>query len=353
MTNALFTGYAPVHFACFRPIHDALVGRDDVTLHVSGGLRTKTEDGYVYDAEAMYDPFGLPPERILDVEEIRDMDVDVLFCANTKPIAPRSAGCRVQIFHGMSFRNRAVRPENGAYDHYLAIGPYMVRAFERLGIFPAGDPRLVEVGFPKTDRLLDGSLDRDEVLAAHGLTGNRPIVLYAPTGARNNSLERCGQELISRLVASDCCDLLVKPHDHPKSRLDYHELLRPLAGERMRLVRSPDVVPSMFIADVLITDASSVANEYALLDRPLVFVDVPELLSAAAEEDGRMDLSTWGRNAGVVAEDASATVAAVEHALADPEHRSEVRRALVDDLFFNPGCATPAAIDFLDREVLA
>lgn len=51
------------------------------------------------------------------------------------------------------------------------------------------------------------------------------------------------------------------------------------------------------ITDVLVTDASSVANELVLCVRPIVFLDVPELL-AAAEDDPRLDLKTWGRKAG-------------------------------------------------------
>ena len=63
------------------------------------------------------------------------------------------------------------------------------------------------------------------------------------------------------------------------------------------MVRQPDVILTLFAADLLITDASSVANEYALLDRPIVFLDVPELLAAAGGEGSAPDLETWGRRA--------------------------------------------------------
>ena len=66
----------------------------------------------------------------------------------------------------MSFRNRAIRPETDGADHYFLFGPYMKRGFDESGILPADDPRGVEIGFPKTDRLLDGSQDRGEMLAA-------------------------------------------------------------------------------------------------------------------------------------------------------------------------------------------
>ena len=108
----------------------------------------------------------------------------------------------------------------------------------------------------------------------------------------------------------------------------------------MRLVRQPDVIPTLFAADLLITDASSVANEYALLDRPIVFLDVPELLAAAGGEGSALDLETWGRRGGEVVAGPADIVAAVERGLTDPGARSEVRREIMRDLFYNPGRAT-------------
>lgn len=348
MTRVLFTGYAPVHFVCFQPLFNALRREPGIEVLVSGGTRGTDSAGLrEHDTTAMYAPFGLPPESVVDAGELTELDVDVLFCANTKPIRPRSFGTSVQLFHGLSFRNRAIREENGGYDHYFMVGPYMRRGFDRRGIIPAGDPRVARIGFPKTDRLLDRSLDRDAILRDLGFSGARPVVLYAPTGAHGNSLETCGEELVQRLAAVGAYDLIVKPHDHPKADIDWYERLAPLEGEHLRLLRTPDAVPALYVSDLLISDASSIANEYLLLDRPIVFVDVPELLAAAAGEDGRLDLETWGRKGGTVASGPVEAVAAVAAGLAHPEAQSESRRAIARDLFYNPGVATAAAVRWI------
>lgn len=348
MTRILFTGYAHVHFVCFRPLFDALRDEPGVEVLVSGGLRRGDDDATGgHDTQAMYSPFGLPADAVVDAADLDDLEVDVLVCANTKAIAPRSRGRSVQLFHGLSFRNRAVRPENAAYDDYFLIGPYMRRAFAERGILAEDDPRCASIGFPKTDRLLDGSLDRAEILAGLGFSGERPVVLYAPTGAHGNSLETCGEELLRRLSATGAYDLVVKPHDHPKAAVNWHERLTWLEDDHLRLWRDPDAIPALFAADLLISDASSIANEYLLLDRPIVFVDVPELLAAAAAEDDRLDLATWGRAGGSVADRPASAVEAVARGLADPEARSEARRAIARDLFYNPGRATQAALERL------
>lgn len=352
--RVLFSGYAPVHFLCFKPLYERLLRIPGTEVELSGGMRTKSPyavGGYLYDHELMYRHFDLPEGAVRSVGSLARADYDVLFAANTRRIEPRRVGHRVQIFHGMSFRNRAIRPETDGADHYFLFGPYMKRGFEESGILAPDDPRGVEVGFPKTDRLVDGSLDRAEMLVRHGLTGDRPVVLYAPTGERHNSMETMGEELIAKLGAVDQFDLLVKPHDHPHATIDWWDRLAPLESEHVRLVREPDVVLTLSIADLLITDASSVANEYALLDRPIVFIDVPELFELTLRKKARLDLETWGRRGGEVVKDVSEAVEAVEDGLANPGARSDVRRSLVADLFFNPGHATEAAMGWIGEEL--
>lgn len=350
--RALFTGYAPVHFLCFKPLYDRLAAMTGVRVEVSGGLRTKDRSGsYSYDHAAMYRSFGLLEGTVLAVSDLADRDYDVLFSANTRRIEPRRAERTIQIFHGMSFRNRAIRPETKGADHYFLFGPYMRRGFEEAGIFEPGDGRTVEVGFPKTDPLVDGSLDRESQLARLRLTGDRPVILYAPTGEKRNSLETMGEHLIERLASLDHYDVLVKPHDHPHNQIDWRSRLAPLEGEHVRIVRDLDVIPTLLIADLLLTDASSVANEFTLLDRPIVFLDVPELLEITRRKGAHLDLDTWGRRSGEVAHGPDEALEVIEVALARPKTRSAVRKAMVADLFFNPGRATETAMTWLAEEL--
>lgn len=59
----LFSGYAPVHFICFRPLYKRLSSLPGVQVFVSGGERTKTGAGYEYDEKAMYRSFDLPDRK--------------------------------------------------------------------------------------------------------------------------------------------------------------------------------------------------------------------------------------------------------------------------------------------------
>jgi CDP-glycerol glycerophosphotransferase (TagB/SpsB family) len=71
---------------------------------------------------------------------------------------------------------------------------------------------MVMIGMPKTDPLVDGSLDRDTIIRSLGLSGQRPIVLYASTWRKEASLNTVGEEFLAVMKNLDV-DFLVKPHD--------------------------------------------------------------------------------------------------------------------------------------------
>ena len=351
MKRVLFTGYAPVHFVCFRPIYERLRRVPGVQVSVSGG-REPGADGAgeagPVSARDLYRSFRIPSDRVLSLEAMRRQRFDMVFCAHVSGYFPREDGGRVQIFHGLSFRNMAVRRDVLVYDHLFITGPYMMRAFQKQQLLRRTDPRLVPIGFPKTDRLVDGSLDRRAILGRLGLSGRRPVLLYAPTGQKHNSLETVGEEVIRRLRATGRYDILIKLHDHPRNHsVDWPKQLRPLLDRHTKLVRDFDIVPYLFGADLLITDASSVSSEYSLLDRPMVFLDVPEMISAMRAKGRAVDLETWGRKGGVTVRWPDEAVDAVRWSLAHPREGRDVRRAMARDLFFNPGKAAEAAVAWI------
>ncbi len=351
MKRILFTGYAPVHFVCFRPVYERLRRVPGVQVFLSGGREPGGEgadEAGPVTARELYRPFRIPAARVLSLEAMRRQRFDMVFCAHVSGYFPRDDRERVQIFHGLSFRNMAVRRDVLVYDHLFITGPYMRRAFQEQQLLRRTDPRLVPIGFPKVDRLVDGTLDRRAILRRLGLSARRPVLLYAPTGQRGNSLETLGEEVIRRLRATGRYDILIKLHDHPRDRsVDWPKRLRPLLDRHTKLVRDFDIVPYLFVADVLISDASSVSSEYSLLDRPMVFLDVPEMIQAMRAKGRAVDLDTWGRKGGVTVRWPDEAVDAVRESLAHPGRGGDVRRAMARDLFYNPGRAAEAAVGWI------
>ncbi|MCL5270418.1 MAG: CDP-glycerol glycerophosphotransferase family protein [bacterium] len=260
----------------------------------------------------------------------------------------RRARRAVQIFHGVSFKGKMYTPGIRRFSDLFLVGEDMRRRFVAKGLFPEEWPGFHRIGMPKLDAFFDGSLDREAILREAGADPARPVVLYAPTWRPESSLYSHGVEFMRRAAARDGWTLLIKLHDwawNPATNpIDWRRVAPELEGPRVRFARGANVVPYLFAADLLVSDASSVANEYLLLNRPIVWIDVPDLIR---KYEKTIDLDGWGRKTGRIVGGVDELLEACDAALAKPGELSATRRAAAADIFYNPGRATDAFIDGL------
>jgi len=351
--RVLFYAESPVKVAMFRPIQERLSADGRVGVWFAGQLLGSQS------SKVMARKLGItgvkPIHRGLSslarFDALITADYE-LWSGYDKPFAPIAKTPRVQIFHGVSVRNGAVQPSMTQFARLFSVGPYMTRRFVEQGIFEADDPRLVPVGMPKTDRFFDGSLDRDATLEALGLDKDRPTIMLAPTWLRRSPLTEYGDALLEAL-ASGPWNLIVKLHDKfLDARYNQIDWIGKLAAFGARdgcavLLDEYDAVPFLWASDLLISDLSSIANEYALLDRPLVYLRVGADEKLVTQYP-RLDLDTWGQRAGEAVDSVEACVRAVEAGLADPGARSSFRKELGRDLFYNHGQASQHAADAMN-----
>ena len=151
---------------------------------------------------------------------MKQQSFDIVICSFVTGSFPKSDRVRIHLLHGVSFRNVAIRRDILIYDKLFVVGPYQMRAIYQHQLMRQGDPRLIPIGFPKLDPLTDGTLKRKLILKELGFSGKRPIVIYAPTGQKQNSLETVGEEVIHRLKKQNRYDLPRKT-SRPSERFDY------------------------------------------------------------------------------------------------------------------------------------
>jgi hypothetical protein len=267
----------------------------------------------------------------------------------------RASGCwRAVMQHGLSdkevFASRFVDDPLEHVDVVLLAGP----AFRRgslsryLERHPEACHRLqvLAAGLPKTDRLI---ATPERASRAAGRPGGRPIVCYAPTYERCASLQENGIAII-RALASLPVSVRVRLHHwsakdpavHPwvaaeTDGIRWPEAIEALSRELPNVgLATDDAIECLESADVLVSDASGIAFEFMLLDRPVVFFDVPRLF----ERYGAGGVHAWGRAGGDVVSTTGDLTAAVARALADPGRLRRERRAIVDALLYVPGRAT-------------
>ncbi|MGH4032853.1 CDP-glycerol glycerophosphotransferase family protein [Actinomycetota bacterium Odt1-20B] len=150
--------------------------------------------------------------------------------------------------------------------------PILERAFRFQGDV---EGELVETGYPRNDVLLapDRAKRAEKVRRALGLPEGKKVVLYAPTWREDKQRHRGGFLLdlridldAARRELGDDHVLLVRPHAH---------IVEPVPGAGDGFVWDvagyPDIMDLLLVADVLITDYSSVMFDFAVTGKPMLF----------------------------------------------------------------------------------
>jgi len=174
-------------------------------------------------------------------------------------------GIKVQIFHGLCEEKRGHYDITGFFDLYCTPGPVMTENFlslqEKYGTF-----LVKETGWSKLDIMFNHK-PIEECKAEMGLDPPKPTVLYAPTfSKRYTSSSDLFHEI--KVLQNQDWQWIAKFHDlEEKDVIKQYELF---ASDHFRIIKDEGILPWIFAADILITDTSSVAYEFLLLNRPIV-----------------------------------------------------------------------------------
>lgn len=333
--RVLFFSKVPMNFVLFAPVYERMRHDPAIEFHFTGKMRGERDPRLVYSS------FDLGDARFCRNSWARFRRWD-LYVSPDFRLAGKRARVKTHMFHGFSIRNFAIHERALDFDRLHLIGPYMKRRFVEAFRLADEDPRLEEVGMPKLDALVRGGYDRAAVHEELGLDPGKKTVLFAPTWIEGGCLDTRGEEIV-RALGRLPVNTIVKLHDNSfdlrKQRKDWGAVLPPLLTSSQALARGFDSNPYLAAADLLISDASSVANEYLLLDRPLVFFRLPELEAKWPSTDRE----TWGTRTGTTIDRADELEGAVLGALDSPGALADVRRAAAEDYFYAPGTATARA----------
>lgn len=292
-----------------------------------------------------------PAAAILSPREALLKRFDAYLAANlvwaTLPRGTR----RVQMFHGVAgkFGREYDRPDRSMrqWDRLFFINRRRLGNYIASGAIDRDSAAIRLVGMPKSDCLVDGTLQRNEVLASNGIDPSATTVMYAPTWTRFSSLNAMGEQVVGALVAAGYTvlvklhDLSLDPADVNSGGVDWKARLTPiLAGGAGRFITGGDATRWLAGADVLVTDHSSIGFEYLLLDRPVIRIAMPQLVAGADLAPEYVDLLA---SASTTVERAAEVVPAVAASLHSAPQLSAARRVVAAELFHDPGGATDRA----------
>ena len=345
----LFEAASPMSFVVLRPLYQRLVSDDRLELWF-------TAKGEVWRPRDLYKTFGIT-DNVISPAKAAWTKVDAFVNTDFWDMTwLHRRTRRIHLFHGVAGKYNLdtpldLAPTIAAFDCLMFVNADRRDRYVNAGLVAPDGPQAALIGYPKVDCLVDGSLDRQATARGLGLNPAVPTVIYAPTWSPYASLNTAGEALIDRLAAEGL-QVLVKLHDRSYDRgqrgaggIDWSARLRRYETHpQVRVVREPDGSPYLAAADAMVSDHSSIAFEYMLLDRPIVIIDCPELIRHAAISTDKVERL---RAAAAVANDAAAAAAAVVRSLREPGVLSAARRRTAADLFHRPGTATNRAVTLL------
>lgn len=162
------------------------------------------------------------------------------------------------------------------YDYFIAPSPFAADRFDSAFRLSAMGMRnvLIQTGYPRNDLLYH--YDADFVAAqrqALGIPEGKKVILYAPT-FRDNQHNGAGYvydlaldfDRLQKELGADYV-ILLRVHYFVARQFDFNQA----KGFVFDVSSLDDITPLYTIADLLVTDYSSVFFDYANLRRPMVF----------------------------------------------------------------------------------
>lgn len=176
----------------------------------------------------------------------------------------RLPGIKVEIFHGIGIEKDSHYEIRHFFDVYCTSGPVVTEKFNRLQ--KKHKYFLVrETGWPKMDYILN--YPKDNLWDRSEYPSDKKIILYAPTFSEKL---QSGDDLLPQIpwIIRDDEIWLIKFHEFMNRKLV--ESISEKSNDKIRIVDSYDITPYLYIADVMISDTSSVIYEFMALDKPVI-----------------------------------------------------------------------------------
>ncbi len=335
------------YYRYFQSVVEWLLAHSNVTIHY---VTNDPKDGVFALAEKNphIRAYYIGPVKIIPLMMKMDADMVVMTTPDLNTYQLKRSYVKkdveyVYLDHGPTSVHMCYR--KGAFDHFdtiMANGPFQVaehRATEKL--YGLKEKKIVESGYPLLDLLLSAPAP------AKPVSDSRRIMI-APSYQTDCIPDSCLDALVEAITAANPdCTVVFRPHPQYVRRFPAKmQAIAERYKDRANVVMEADFSkPStMDMADVLVTDWSGIAYEYAFKTRrPVVFIDTPmKVINPEWKRIGLTPTDISFRNevgVSVPLDDIPAAGRAVADMLANPDRFAARIDTLLQSKFFNPGHA--------------
>ena len=202
----------------------------------------------------------------------------------------------IYVPHGMDSLNLTMR--TGSMDHFdtvFCVGPHQKEEIEKTEeVYNLPKKVLLQWGYSLLDDM------RREYDAREKKENEQKTILIAPSWQDGNIVESCLDELLNRLKATGY-KVIVRPHPlHVRHMPEKMESLKKMFADDANIEIQTDFSSNdtVFNADLMITDWSGIAYEYAYTTRkPVLFINTPmKVMNPEYEKIGVEPLNIFMRD---------------------------------------------------------
>jgi YidC/Oxa1 family membrane protein insertase len=185
----------------------------------------------------------------------------------------------IYLFHSLGSTHMVDHANSyDAYDSLFCVGPHHVAELRKRESMQGMEPRnLFEYGHPRLENLLVVAMSY-QMSAMLADASETTTVLIAPTWGDQSIFNTCGDELTGMLLNAGY-HVIVRPHYTTlKLTPEVIDKLKEKYGDHDNFEYQDRMgeSDSLFRSDILISDWSAMAIEYALgLEKPVLFIDLP------------------------------------------------------------------------------
>lgn len=180
----------------------------------------------------------------------------------------------IYVPHGMDSLNMTMR--TGSMDHYdtvFCVGKHQREEIERTEqVYNLQHKHLVDWGYSLLDEM------RGDYEALDKKENTQKQILIAPSWQQDNIVDSCLETILDKLQEKDY-KVVVRPHpQHVRHKKEQLELLKEKYRENPNIEIQTDFSSNstVFEADLMLTDWSGIAYEYAYTtQKPVLFINTP------------------------------------------------------------------------------
>jgi CDP-glycerol glycerophosphotransferase (TagB/SpsB family) len=233
-------------------------------------LKEKNYEFIWFVRTAILEKFPYQDQRFTSkIEDLVHFNSDAIFVpGNEAPHYLR--GVKTQVFHGLAGEKKGHFRIRNYFDLYLTQGPYFTRWFSKAAN-KHKDFSVVETGWPKLDiygkELHKYDSDKLSLLKKYSA---KKIILYAPTFSPSLTSAPHLLSQIEELALEKEYLIVIKFHDlMAKNLIDSYKKLS-MSFKNVLFIEERNIIKYLLIADLMISDTSSVVYEFLLLDKPVI-----------------------------------------------------------------------------------